>query len=385
MATKAKKALLFLGDLLILYLALFLMLYFSYGNSWTNSWNQHFFPFTIIYLAWLMVFFIIGLYELNLARNNLGFFITLGKALLINAVIAIAFFYFIPYFGIAPKTNLFADLIIFALLFIVWRQVYNYFIKTSPLLNNVLVLGQNQETKELINYIHNNPQMGYHIKKTVDPEEVRILSDLIKILVKDKVQTIVTTVNPHQDTNLVKNLYQCLPLKIIVTDLPAFYEKITGKIPVSSIEEIWFLENLMCGRKSIFEAAKRGTDVILSLFGLFITFLLFPLVASAIKLDSPGPVLYRQKRVGRDNQIFDIVKFRTMVIDAEKNGAQWSQKEDKRVTRVGKFLRKTRLDELPQLWNVLKNDMAFVGPRPERPEFAFSNELLAKIPFYQIR
>ncbi|MBU1102476.1 sugar transferase, partial [Patescibacteria group bacterium] len=79
------------------------------------------------------------------------------------------------------------------------------------------------------------------------------------------------------------------------------------------------------------------------------------------------------------------VKFRTMVADAEKNGAQWSQKEDKRVTRVGKFLRKTRLDELPQLWNVLKNDMSFVGPRPERPEFAFSNELLAKIPFYQIR
>ena len=235
MATKAKKALLFLGDLLILYLALFLMLYFSYGNSWTNSWNQHFFPFTIVYLTWLMVFFIIGLYELNMARNNFDFFVTLGKSLLINAVLAISFFYFIPYFGITPKTNLFADLIIFALLFIVWRQVYNYCIKTAPLLNNVLILGQNQETKELINYIHSNPQLGYRIKKTVDPEEVGILSDLIKILVKDKVQTIITTVNPHQDSNLVKNLYQCLPLKIIVIGLPAFYEKITGKIPVSSI------------------------------------------------------------------------------------------------------------------------------------------------------
>lgn len=383
--TKTKKALLFLGDILIIYLALFLMLYFSYNENWANHWYQHFYPFTIIYIFWLLVFYIIGLYDLVLARNNFDFFVTLSKAILINAIAAVVFFYFIPYFGITPKTHLFINLIIFTLFFIIWRQIYNYFIKTPALLNNILILGQNRETKELANHIKNHPQLGYRIKKVIDPEEVKILSDLIRVLVKEKIQTIVTAVKPYRDGALVRNLYHCLPLKIIVSDLPAFYEKITGKIPISSIEEIWFLENLMCGRRAIFESVKRTIDIILATAGGIISLALIPFIALLIKTSSSGPIFYRQKRVGQDNRIFNIIKFRTMVRDAEKNGAQWSQKEDKRITRIGGFLRKTRLDELPQLWNIFRGDMSFVGPRPERPEFAFSNDLLANIPFYQIR
>jgi sugar transferase (PEP-CTERM system associated) len=382
---KIKKAFLFLGDILVIYLALFLMLYFSYYEYWISHWNQHFYPFSFIYLFWLLVFYIIGLYDLTLARNNFDFFITLSRALLINTIIAVTFFYFIPYFGITPKTHLFVYLVIFTLLFIIWRQIYNYFIKTPALLNNILILGQSQETKELVNHIKNHPQLGYRVKKIVDPEEVKILSDLIKIIVKEKIQTIVTSVKPYHDGTLVRNLYHCLPLKIIVSDLPAFYEKITGKIPVSSIEEIWFLENLMCGRKTFFEGLKRVADIVIAALGGIITIVLTPLITLLIKLDSPGQIFYRQKRVGQDNKIFNIVKFRTMVQDAEKDGAQWAQKEDKRITRIGSFLRKSRIDELPQLWNLFKGDMSFVGPRPERPEFAFSNDLLANIPFYQIR
>ena len=382
---KIKKAFLFLGDILVIYLALFLMLYFSYYEYWISHWNQHFYPFSFIYLFWLLVFYIIGLYDLTLARNNFDFFITLSRALLINTIIAVTFFYFIPYFGITPKTHLFVYLVIFTLLFIIWRQIYNYFIKTPALLNNILILGQSQETKELVNHIKNHPQLGYRVKKIVDPEEVKILSDLIKIIVKEKIQTIVTSVKPYHDGTLVRNLYHCLPLKIIVSDLPAFYEKITGKIPVSSIEEIWFLENLMCGRKTFFEGLKRVADIVIAALGGIITIVLTPLITLLIKLDSPGQIFYRQKRVGQDNKIFNIVKFRTMVQDAEKDGAQWAQKEDKRITRIGSLLRKSRIDELPQLWNLFKGDMSFVGPRPERPEFAFSNDLLANIPFYQIR
>lgn len=382
---KIKKALLLLGDILIIYLALFLMLYFSYNENWATHWNQHFYPFSIIYLFWLIVFYIIGLYDLTLARNNLDFFANLAKALVINTGLAVAFFYFIPYFGITPKTHLFVNLIIFALLFILWRQVYNYFIKSPALLNNILILGQGQEAKELVSYIKNHPQLGYRIKKSIDPEEVKILSDLIKVIVKEKIQTIVTTAKPYRDGTLVRNLYHCLPLKIVVSDLAAFYEKIIGKIPVSSIEEIWFLENLMSSRKTLFEGIKRTADIFMAALGGIITLAITPFAALLIKLDSPGPIFYRQKRVGQDNRIFNIIKFRTMIKDAEKNGAQWSQKEDERITRIGNFLRKTRLDELPQLWNIFKGDMAFVGPRPERPEFAFSNDLLANIPFYQIR
>lgn len=380
-----KKFILLTGDIIILYLALFLTLYIRYGSGWQNEWPKHFASFTIIYIFALIIFYIIGLYELAFARNNLFFFLTLSKAIAVYAIIAVGFFYFIPYFGIAPKTNLFINLVLLTALFAAWREIYNHSIKTQALLNNVLVLGQSEETKELIQFIKDNPQMGYKIKRMADIDEVKILSDLIDLLMKEKIQIVVTAIKPRNNPDLVKNLYQCIPLKIIVTDIPAFYEKITGKIPISAIEEMWFLENLMVDRKVFFEILKRATDIVISLILGIFSLLLTPFIALAIKLDSPGTVFYKQKRVGQDNRIFEVLKFRTMVKDAEKNGAQWAKEKDNRITKTGKYLRKIRLDELPQAWNVLKGEMSFVGPRPERPEFAFSNELLSQIPFYQVR
>lgn len=382
---KIKIFILATGDILILYMALLTTLVFRYNQNWPFQWQEHFLPFSIIYAIWILTFYIIGLYEISLARNNLYFFITLAKVLAIDAGLAIIFFYFFPFFNVTPKTNLAINLLVFAFLFLAWRQFFNRFIRSQVLLNNVLVIGQSQEAKELIRYINDNPQLGYRIKKIVEPHEVEILYDLTNVIAKEKIQVIITSVNPHKNSELVRNLYQCIPLKITLADLPSFYEKITGKVPVSAIEEVWFLENLMTGKKIVFEAAKRLFDVIASILGGMIALAIFPLIALSIKLDSPGPIFYRQKRVGQDNKIFEVIKFRSMIRNAEKNGAQWAKKDDSRITRVGSFLRKTRLDEIPQLWNVLKGDMSFVGPRPERPEFAFSNEILSEIPFYQIR
>ncbi|KKS66087.1 MAG: putative glycosyltransferase [Parcubacteria group bacterium GW2011_GWB1_42_6] len=373
------------GDIAILYLALLATLVLRYGQNCSLQWQEHFFPFSIIYAFWILAFYIIGLYEISMARNNLYFFITLAKVLAIDAGLAIIFFYFFPFFKVTPKTNLFINLLIFAVLFVAWRQFFNRFIRSRALLNNVLVIGQSQEAKELIRYINDSPQLGYRIKKIVEPNEVEILYDLTHVIAQDRIQVIITSVNPHKNSELVRNLYQCIPLKITLADLPSFYEKITGKVPVSAIEEVWFLENLMTGKKIVFEAVKRVFDMIASILGGIIALILYPFIALAIKLDSSGPIFYSQKRVGQDNKIFEVVKFRSMIKNAEENGAQWAKKNDGRITRVGNFLRKTRLDELPQLWNILKGDMSFVGPRPERPEFAFSNEILSEIPFYQIR
>ena len=385
LTAKIKSFILIAGDILILYLALLATLYLRYQADWPLQWQRHFYPFTIIYFLWLLSFYIIGLYDLRLARNNFYFFVTLTKAIIINAGLAIAFFYFIPYFGITPKTNLFINIAFLTTLFVGWRQFYNRFIKTPALLNNVLIIGQNPEINELIKHIRDNPQLGYRIKKITELGKVKILHDLINIVAKEKIRLIITTINPRKNAELARNLYQCIPLKIAVADLPAFYEKITGKVPVSVIEEIWFLENLMSGQKTIYEGVKRLIDIVAAVIGGFFTILITPLVFLLIKLDGPGPFLYRYKRVGRDNRIFEVIKFRTMVTDAEKDGAQRTKKDDSRRTRVGKFLKKTRINELPQLWNVLKGDMTFVGPRPERPEFAFAADLLEKIPFYQIR
>lgn len=383
---KLKQFLLFIGDIAVLYLSLWLTLNIRYQFYIPESlWYQHLIAFSIIYLFWLIIFYISGLYDLNLARNDQFFYATLFRVLLIAASLSTIFFYFIPYFTITPKTNLFLNLVIFTFIFVIWRHAFNYFIKASALANNVLIIGKTKETAELIKYLTENPQLGYFPKKNLDYHEIQLIFDLIETIVKDNIQIIVTAVDPHKDRTLVKNLYQCLPLKVALNDLPTFYEKITGKIPISAIEEIWFLENLMNDNKGLYESLKRTLDILGAIFLGLLSLPLYPFIALAIKISDGSPVFYRQTRVGQNGKIFILIKFRTMVQNAEKDGAQWTIENDLRITKIGNFFRKTRIDELPQLWNILKGDMSFIGPRPERPEIAFGKNLPDHIPFYQIR
>lgn len=379
-----KKIILLLGDIGILYASLWLTLFIRYWPKFDlERWQQHFWPLTIIYALWLIVFYIAGLYELNLARNTLEFYSTLFRSLIINGILAIAFFYFIPYFGITPKTNLFLDLAIVAILFSVWRQVYNHLIKSSVLLNHILIIGGNQESQQMTAVIKDNPQLGYQVAEQIGPAEIQTPFDLIEIVTTKNISFIVLAVDPHQDSNLVRNLYHCLPLKISFVDLPSFYERILGKVPVSVIGQIWFLENLTETEKHFYETLKRILDMLGSLIGGLISLVFYPLIALAIKIDSRGPIFYKQKRIGQQGETFSVLKFRTMIEQAEKNGAQWADQQDHRVTKIGKFLRRSRLDELPQLWNIFLGQMSFIGPRPERIEFV--QQLEKEIPYYQMR
>lgn len=166
-------------------------------------------------------------------------------------------------------------------------------------------------------------------------------------------------------------------------DLPRLFERLSHRIPVRQVDERWFIEQFTWTRGLGYALGKRVLDVGLSLFGLAIALPYLPLVAIANALDDRGPLFYSQERVGRQGRCFQVYKLRTMRVDAEKHGATWAQANDPRVTRIGAFLRSTRLDEIPQLWNVLKGDMSLVGPRPERPEFV--KELARQIPHYQRR
>jgi sugar transferase (PEP-CTERM system associated) len=169
-----------------------------------------------------------------------------------------------------------------------------------------------------------------------------------------------------------------------IEDATTYLEKMSGKIEVENLYPSWlvFGEGFRLG--STLLLARRILSVIISLVGLILALPLFPLIVLAIRLDSKGPVFYTQARVGKAGRVFNVVKFRTMRQDAEAaNGAQWASNGDPRITRIGRFLRSSRLDEIPQLWCVLKGDMAFVGPRPERPEFV--EWLSREIPFYGVR
>ncbi len=386
-----KKIILFFGDSFTLYLSLAIALSLRYGSFFNlERFQQHFWPFTFIYLLWLIVFFVAGLYDLTSARNNLKFYNLLLKGLAINAGLAIAFFYFIPYFGINPKTNLFLDLIIFAFLFSGWRQIFNHLIKSTALLNRVLIIGEkHKETVQIAEIIKKNPQFGYTIVDIISPKEIKTPFDILELATQKNIKTIVTAIDPHHDSKLIQSLYQCLPLKISFSDLPSFCEKILGKVPISSIGEMWFLENLSESQKNFYETAKRVFDMIGSFILGIIILILLPLIVLVIKLDSRGPAFYKQRRIGQDGQIFFLYKFRTMYATQKDGGSEpegkplYAQPNDKRITRIGSFFRKTRLDEFPQLWNILLGHMSFIGPRPERIEFV--QQLEKAIPYYQIR
>ena len=162
------------------------------------------------------------------------------------------------------------------------------------------------------------------------------------------------------------------------------YESITGKVPIESIRLSWLLFSPGSHASRLFLIYKRFASVVISIIGLLLSLPLLPFVVLAIRLSSPGHVLYSQSRVGRDGVVFRCYKFRTMRSDAEADtGPTWAKDDDPRITRVGRFLRKTRIDEIPQLWNVLRGDMSLVGPRPERPEFVAG--LNQKIPYYHLR
>jgi exopolysaccharide biosynthesis polyprenyl glycosylphosphotransferase len=178
-------------------------------------------------------------------------------------------------------------------------------------------------------------------------------------------------------------LSKLLPAGVDFYNLSGFWEELNRSLPISEMDEPRFLESLGGTRKQFYETRKRFLDILSALFLGFFLLIFTPFVAFGIRLNSPGPIFYRQKRVGKGGKVFEAFKFRTMIADAERNGARWAKKNDSRVTKFGRLLRITRIDELPQLINVLRSEMSLIGPRPERPEFV--KKLEKQIPHYGLR
>ena len=280
-------------------------------------------------------------------------------------------------------------LIILTVALIGWRLAFTWLVQLPFLVERVYVLGTGDRAQRVVQGLRQNPEIGVEIASWTGKMEGAVTREsvaahLMEVVHKQKVRHVIVAMPDRRGTIPMQELLDLRMQGVKIEEATTWLEKISGKIEVENLYPSWLVFGEGFRRSTIFILIRRVISIMISLIGLIIALPLIPLIMLAIRLDSKGPVFYTQARVGKAGRVFNLVKFRTMRQDAEAaNGPQWAGDHDPRVTCVGKFLRASRLDEIPQLWCVLKGDMAFVGPRPERPEFIewLSNE----IPYYGVR
>jgi exopolysaccharide biosynthesis polyprenyl glycosylphosphotransferase len=386
-----KKFLLIFGDLATMYFSLFLTLLLRYREIPNEElWQIHLWPFTAIFFFWLVIFYVCELYALHTAVNNSRLWGNIFRGFIASSLVSVLFFYFLPLAKITPKINLAIFIGVFLFIFSFWRHIFNWLAASYLPRNNVAIIGRNRLVDELLSEFRNKPHLGLAIpfiideiateKETQGTPIFSNLNDLPELIKKKNVSQVILAQNPDSE-KLRTLLFECLPLKITFTSLVEFYENVTGKVPIETIGKMWFLENLSEGNKAAFDSLKRFFDTALALVILMLTLPFWPIIALIIKLESKGPILFKQTRAGQNGIDFKILKFRTM--RTENNDSSPTKDGDKRITGFGNFMRKTRIDELPQMINIIKGEMSFVGPRPERPELII--ELEKQIPFYRER
>jgi sugar transferase (PEP-CTERM system associated) len=340
-----------------------------------------------------LCFYYNDLYDLTVVHSNRELVVRLLQAAGAAAIVVAAACVAAPSLIVDPSTFVTA-LGVFLVAVLSWRLAFNYFAHDPHLEERVLIIGTGHTARMLARQIGTQQDFAYRLVGFVDQGEdhsyVRqhdILGnaeDIDRLVVTRHVDRIVCGLSDRRGRLPIEALLRAKLSGVRVEDATTTYERLTGKILIDDLKPSWliFSDGFRASRTTRF--VKRMLDLSLSMIGVVLAAPLMLLTAIAVKLDSAGPVLYSQERVGENGRIFNIYKFRSMCADAEPAGfALWARDGDERVTRVGRVIRVTRLDELPQLWNVMNGDMSFVGPRPERPFFI--EQLAREIPFYMQR
>lgn len=372
---KKEAAILFFGDVILLYASLWLSLCLRYWEMPTSyTWNIHFWPFTLIIAVWLFVYFISGLYEKHTLLLKSRLPSTIFNAQLANSFIAVLFFYFIPYFGIAPKTNLFIYLLISFGFVLGWRIYGTSLFRTAKKERGILI-GSGIEMKELLEEVNGNQRYSLEFVSSIDLEDVEGMdfqNEILQRIYSEEVQIIAIDLKNEKVEPILPHLYNLIFSKVKFIDMYKIYEDIFDSVPLSLVRYNWFLENISTETRVTYDGLKRLMDIALSLLLGTISLLIYPFVALAIKMEDGGNVLFSQERVGKNNKIIKIVKFRSMSEDGSN-----------KITKVGKLIRSLRVDELPQLWSVFNGDISMIGPRPEIPSLVKHYE--DEISYYNVR
>ncbi len=398
---RLKQLMLVVGDLATFAIGFWLSLLIRYVSApdWSDI-QMNLIYFGAMFFLWIVLNYINGLYDLAKLTNHRRFYRHLAETALAALLASIIFFYILPVKRVTPKTLLVLNVVFGYSLCAFWRWLYANFVGVKHLQTKVILVGYTPETKDIIDILAHAEGKGYKVIALIDPSKEVKPVDFPGIEVYHGLHTIrpaittfkadIVVVAPHlqKDPAALRELYELLFWPVQISDLASFYELVTGRIPPSTFSEGWFLEHLRDIRHPIYDRARIAADYFAAFFMGILLAVLLPVVALAIKLSSPGPIFIKQKRIGESGREFTLYKFRSMYAlssdgSAEVGGVQFAQKDDKRVTSVGRWLRRLRLDELPQVWNLIRRDVTLIGPRPERPEIIA--ELERQMPYYPLR
>ncbi|MCR4939988.1 MAG: sugar transferase [Treponemataceae bacterium] len=393
---KRRQFFIFFIDLLIMILSVYISL--AIRNLYLPtflSFLVHLLNYPLVILTWVVIMYTLGMYSLEIPFRTDKTLIKLLVSATAGTLVGFATFYlFSSDDGILPKTVLVVYNLTSLFLIYFWRYIFDKHFSNNKNLNKYVFIGYNETVESLLELTSKNSYVNFSPTAVFDefisirpsnlPESVTFLHtyDELKIFLANN--TIKVYVMPSEkifSSEVRRLLFDALSNRAVFYSLPDFFEVMTRRIPLGAINESWFLRHIHFESRGLYYILKRFFDVIISGTLLLITIVFWPLFAIIIKVESKGPVFFRQIREGKSGKRFTLYKFRTM--RSEDNNFSPTTEKDNRITKFGNIMRKTRIDELPQLLNVIKGDMSLIGPRPERPEL--SAELETTVPFFKQR
>jgi sugar transferase (PEP-CTERM system associated) len=388
-----RKILFFLGEgFLIFTSVLGVLVLFSGWRIFVIAPAEYMVRAISVTLSFQLSLYFYDLYDLRQPGSTAETFIRMMQSFGVGCILLGLLYFLFP--SIIISTQVFwGCYLLICLTLLAWRSLYYLILEKKLFVRDVILLGTGETAEKIVQEIKQNRESGFNIKVLIgttppifDHAGIPVaasLADLAQDPEMAHIDHIIVALDDRRGNMPITDLLNYKLQGKIIEDSISFYEAITGKILVEKVNPAWliFSEGFDYGRMTYL--IKRTSDLILALIGLTLSLPVTLFTALLIKLESPGPVFYRQERVGERGEVFSIYKFRSMRQDAEKDGAVWARQNDDRVTRIGNFIRKVRIDEIPQIWNVLRGQMSFVGPRPERPIFV--NQLVEKLPYYSLR
>ena len=384
---------------MLIVIAVLLAAYVRLGDrAWEVILNENGYP-KILLVAFVTqtCLYYLDLYDLRLVSDRRELFVRIAQALAAASFILAAIYFWFPALVLGRGVFIIAAGFVVTLV-VAWRLVFDWVGRRLGPRERLLLVGTNAAALALARELFERRQeLGVSIVGFIDPDPTKVGQPMLNPGVIGTIEDIPSIVRARAVDRVVVSLADArgkLPMDkllemrlergVAFDHLASVYEEYTGKIAVENLRPSWFVFSEGFRKTWALRAAKRVLDLICATVGGVVLLPVMAIVAAAVKLTSPGPVFYHQRRVGLHGRLFTAHKFRSMCQDAEATtGAVWATSNDARVTGVGRFLRRTRLDEVPQLWNVIVGDMSLVGPRPERPEFVA--QLQKSIPFYGIR